>query len=325
MDPISIVIPVFNSEQTLEQLHERIVGVASLRGVEFEIILVNDGSTDRSWDVIESIAALDGRVRGFNLMRNYGQHNALLCGVRAAKNPIIVTMDDDLQHPPEELPILLDALTVDVDVVYGVPESEQHGLLRDLASVITKKALQASMGADVARLVSAFRVFRTSLRQAFGVYQGTFISLDVLLTWGTTRFVARTVRHDARRVGVSNYTLRRLLTHALNMVTGYSTVPLQIASVVGFAFTLFGMAVLIWVLVVVMVNGSSVPGFAFLASIISLFSGAMLFALGIMGEYLARMHFRLMERPTYAVRSTANGTMRAVSSGQTSSSHERVN
>lgn len=324
MDSISIVIPVYNSEPTLEELHERIVQVASIHGIEFELIFVNDGSRDGSWNVVERIAARDARVRGFNLMRNYGQHNALLCGVRAALNPIIVTMDDDLQHPPEELPKLLEALAPDVDVVYGVPESEQHGLLRDLASVITKKALQASMGADVARLVSAFRVFRSSLREAFGVYQGTFISLDVLLTWGTTRFAARRVRHDARLVGASNYNIRKLLTHALNMVTGYSTVPLQIASVVGFAFTLFGIAVLAYVLVIVLINGSSVPGFAFLASIIALFSGAMLFALGIMGEYLARMHFRLMERPTYAVRSTVDGGQKLATSSRARNDQELV-
>jgi hypothetical protein len=215
-------------------------------------------------------------------------------------------MDDDLQHPPEELPKLLASLEPHIDVVYGVPESEQHGMLRDLASVITKKALQASMGAEVARLVSAFRVFRTTLRDAFGVYQGSFISLDVLLTWGTTRFAARRVRHDPRTVGKSNYTVRKLFTHALNMVTGFSTVPLQIASVIGFLFTLFGAGVFIYVVTVVVIYGSKVPGFAFLASIISIFSGATLFALGIMGEYLARMHFRLMERPSYTVRSATD-------------------
>src|SRR5687768_11032270 len=119
MQAISIVIPVYNSERTLVELYERIVRVAGEQSFDFEMILVNDGSRDASWRVIEGLSARDSRVRGFNLMRNYGQHNALLCGVRAARMPVIVTMDDDLQHPPEELPILLSALEPDVDVVYG--------------------------------------------------------------------------------------------------------------------------------------------------------------------------------------------------------------
>lgn len=321
MDAISIIVPVYNSARTLVELHERISRVAQNEGLEFELVFVNDGSRDESWDVIVGIAEHDSRVHGINLMRNYGQHNALLCGVREAVNPIIVTIDDDLQHPPEELPKLLAALEPNIDVVYGVPETEQHGLLRDLASVITKKALQASMGAEVARLVSAFRVFRTQLREAFGVYQGAFISLDVLLTWGTTRFAARRVRHEPRTIGVSNYTVRKLFTHALNMVTGFSTMPLQLASFIGFGFTLFGIGILVFVIVRVLVDGASVPGFAFLASIVALFSGATLFALGIMGEYLARMHFRLMQRPSYTVREITEqiGAARPAIVGRTSS------
>jgi undecaprenyl-phosphate 4-deoxy-4-formamido-L-arabinose transferase len=158
------------------------------------------------------------------------------------------------------------------------------------------------MGAEVARKVSAFRVFRAEVARAFAHYQGAFVSIDVLLTWGTNRFSTKAVRHDARKAGASGYTFRKLVTHAVNMMTGFSTVPLQFASLVGFLFTLFGIAVLVYVLGRYLVRGGSVPGFPFLASIIALFSGAQLFALGIMGEYLARMHFRMMERPSYVVR-----------------------
>ncbi len=237
------------------------------------------------------------------MSRNYGQHNALLCGIREARHAITVTLDDDLQNPPEEIATLLARLGDDIDVVYGTPEHEQHGFWRDMASRITKRALQSAMSAETASHVSAFRAFRTPIREAFDRYRGGYVSIDVLLTWGTTRFTYVQVRHDARTIGQSNYTFRKLLTHALNMVTGFSTLPLQIASLIGFAFTLFGFGVLVLVLVTYIANGgSSVPGFAFLASIIAIFSGAQLFALGIMGEYLARMHFRSMDRPTYLVR-----------------------
>jgi undecaprenyl-phosphate 4-deoxy-4-formamido-L-arabinose transferase len=240
-------------------------------------------------------------------MRNYGQHNALLCGIRAAKYDIIVTMDDDLQNPPEEIPRLLEPLSDGYDVVYGRPLHAQHGLFRDLASQVTKLALQGAMGVQTARNVSAFRAFRTHVRDAFASYQSPFVSVDVLLTWGTARFVAVPVRHDARPVGVSNYTFRRLAIHALNMMTGFTTLPLQLASLMGFAFTLFGLAVLAYVLGRYVVQGATVPGFAFLASIIAVFSGAQLFALGIIGEYLARIHLRTMDRPAYTVRERVAG------------------
>jgi undecaprenyl-phosphate 4-deoxy-4-formamido-L-arabinose transferase len=144
------------------------------------------------------------------------------------------------------------------------------------------------------------------VRDAFANYQGPFVSIDVLLTWGTTRFAAIPVNHNPRRVGVSNYTLLKLITHALNMMTGFTTLPLQIASIVGFGVTLFGMGVLLYVVGRYLIVGGSMPGFPFLACIIAIFSGTQLFALGIIGEYLARMHFRMMDRPTYVVRSTTS-------------------
>lgn len=299
---LSVVVPVYNSAGMLPMLVERLEPVLRAHSAQFEVILVNDGSPDQSWSVIERLAQTHAWVRGLDMLRNYGQHNALLCGIRSARYECIVTMDDDLQHPPEELPKLLAELAKGLDVVYGAPEREQHGLLRDMASQITKYALQNAMGAQTARAVSAFRVFRTELRSAFADYRNPYVSIDVLLTWATRRFGVVRVRHDARAQGVSNYTYRKLIVHALNMVTGFSTFPLQLASWIGFLFTLFGMGVLAFVLVRYFVEGSPVLGFTFLACTIAIFSGAQLFALGILGEYLARMHFRMMDRPCYAVR-----------------------
>jgi undecaprenyl-phosphate 4-deoxy-4-formamido-L-arabinose transferase len=226
----------------------------------------------------------------------------LLCGVLAARFDTTVTMDDDLQHPPEEIPKLLKKLAEGYDVVYGKPMTEQHGLFRDLASVITKLALQSAMGAANARNVSAFRAFSTQTRAGFEGYRGPYVAMDVLLTWATTRFAAIPVRHEPRKAGKSNYTFRQLVRHALNMMTGFSTVPLRIGSLLGFAFTLFGVAVLVYVVGRYLIQGSSVSGFPFIASIVAIFSGVQLFALGMIGEYLARMHFRLMDRPAYTVR-----------------------
>ena len=304
---LTVVIAVYNGEESLPELCRRLGKVLSSITTRYEIILVNDCSRDRSWEVISALAASSSFVRGINLMRNYGQHNALLCGIRAAGYEVIVTMDDDLQHPPEEIPKLLTRLDGGFDVVYGAPEDEQNGFLRALASRITRLALRTAVGADVARNVSAFRVFRTQLREAFGSYHSPFVSIDVLLTWATTHFTATTVVFKPRHSGSSNYTFTKLVRHALDMMTGFSTAPLQLASLIGFTFTLFGIGVFFYVVGRYCLEGS-VPGFPFLASIIAIFSGAQLFALGVMGEYLARMHFRTMNRPAYVIRSVCGET-----------------
>jgi glycosyltransferase involved in cell wall biosynthesis len=299
---VSIIVPVYNSQDTLDPLVERIVRAVSRGGEPFEIVMVNDGSGDGSWGVIERLAMAHPQVRGIDLMRNSGQHNALLCGLRAARYASAVTLDDDLQNPPEEIPRLLEKLEEGYDVVYGTPGNQRHGILRDLASWITKLVLLEAMGAETARNVSAFRALGTELRGAFASYRNPYVNLDVLLTWATQRFAAVEVRHEPRKIGTSNYTVRKLITHALNMVTGFSVLPLQLAGIIGFAFALFGICVLAYVLGRYVVAGSTVAGFPFLASVIAIFSGAQLFALGIIGEYLARIHVASQDRPIYTVR-----------------------
>ena len=303
---ISVIVPVYNSEKILPQLIERLNLVLADSSYDFELILVNDGSSDRSWSAIVSLSKRFHWLKGINLARNYGQHNALLCGIRKAQHALIVTIDDDLQNPPEEIPRLISRLEDGYDVVYGTPQIQQHGLWRVLASLVTRMALQQFMGSENARHVSTFRVFRTELREAFSQYQGSFVSIDVLLTWGTSRFSSTPVRHEKRTIGQSNYTFSRLLMHAINMLTGFSILPLQIASILGFLFTIFGFCILIYILATFFVSASRVPGFPFLASIITIFSGAQLLSLGVIGEYLARMYFRTLNRPIFVIREQIN-------------------
>jgi glycosyltransferase involved in cell wall biosynthesis len=312
LDPISIVIPVYNSQDSLPILLHRINDVLSRERRKFELIFVDDGSRDRSWEVVCDLASRSQNVRGVRMLRNYGQHNALLCGIRAVRNPIVLTMDDDLQNPPEEIPKLLSKLDSGYDVVYGTPQAESHGVLRDLASQITKFVLQTAMGAETARNVSAFRVFRTRVARAFDNYRSPYVSIDVLLTWGTQRFASVAVRNDPRTLGTSNYTVGKLIRHALNMMTGFSTLPLQTASMIGFVMTVAGICALVWVLSRWILFGSVVPGFAFLGSMIAIFSGTQFFALGIIGEYIARIHTRTMDRPSYAVDTTTEEKNHAI-------------
>lgn len=303
---VSVVVPAYRSATSLPQLHDRLTAVLRSNVPDYEIVIVEDGANDDTWAVVASLAAADSRVQGIRLSRNYGQHNALLCGVRAARHPVIVTLDDDLQHPPEQIPVLLREFARGFDVVYGAPKHEQHSFWRDTASVVTKIALMNAMGAATARHVSAFRAFRTSLRDAFANYRSPLVSIDVLLTWGTTRFTHVMVEHEPRRFGESNYTVWKLVTHAMNMMTGFSILPLQVASFIGFGFTLLGVLLVCYMLEQYLVYGRVVPGFYFIASIITIFAGAQLFALGMIGEYLARMYFRTMDKPVYSIAETTS-------------------
>jgi glycosyltransferase involved in cell wall biosynthesis len=307
---ISIVIPVYNAESTIAELTERLEKVLTSLCVDFEVILVNDASLDNSWPTICEIAQRRDRILGIDLMRNYGQHNAVLCGIREARYGTIVTMDDDLQHPPEAIPLLLNKLHESYDVVYGVPAEEKHGIWRDTASVLTKTVLQSIMGVETGRKISAFRAFRTALREAFADFHQSFVSIDVLLSWATARFAAVSVSHQERTQGTSNYSFRKLVSHTINMITGFSVVPLRLASITGFLFTLVGIGILAEVLYKYFTVGTTVAGFPFLASIIAIFSGAQLFTLGMIGEYLARVYSHTMNKPVYVIKEKVMGYKR---------------
>ncbi|MBI2685887.1 MAG: glycosyltransferase family 2 protein [Acidobacteria bacterium] len=301
MVELTVVVPVYNSEAILPNLVARLEPVLRRCTATFELVLVNDGSKDESWRVLQQVHSAHSWITVINLMRNYGQHPALLCGIRAASGRIIVTMDDDLQNPPEEIPKLLSALAGGYQLVYGIPVLEQHGFWRDFASRIVKLALSQAMGVRTARHTSTFRAFRASLRDAFRAYQSPNVSIDVMLSWGTTRIGSVVVEHAPRSIGTSQYDIFKLLAHAINMMTGFSTLPLRLASLAGFGASVFGLGVLVFVVGRYLLSGTTVAGFPFLAAVVAIFGGAQLFAIGIIGEYLARMHFRMLDRPPYVI------------------------
>lgn len=295
---LSIVVPIYKGETFIRPLVSELTQTLPTFAESFEIILVNDGSPDNSWRLIQNVTHEYPCVRGIQMMRNYGQHNATLCGVRAAHYEIVVTMDQDLQHPPGEIPHLLAKLEEGYDVVYGAPRKLPQSLWRNAMTAGIKWILAKVIGLPSVHNVSAFRAFRTHLREAFINFQSPSLILDVLLSWGTTRFSS--VQVDIAPADRSNYSFSMLVRTATLILIGYSTLPLRFASWIGFGMTLFGLGVFIYVLVVYFTAGSP-PGFPFLASIIALVSGAQLFALGIFGEYLARMFDRSMDRPPYVI------------------------
>lgn len=299
---ISVVIPAYRSSATLPELVRELHRCVQPLVDDFEIVIVDDGSGDDTWATIEHLATGDSSVRGLQLLRNYGQHNALLAGIREARLPLVLTMDDDLQHPPAEVAKLLEALLPEVDLVYGRPAQERQSPMRNLASRFSKWAMATSLGPDVYPRSGAFRLFRRQLVAASSEVHDPSLSIDVLLSWATNRIVDVPVEHHDRTVGRSGYSLTRLLRHMANMVTGYSTRPLRLVSMFGVITAFLGFALLLYVLVRFVVSGSDVAGFTFLAATVTLFSGVQLLSLGVLGEYLSRVHFRSMGKPVYVIR-----------------------
>jgi glycosyltransferase involved in cell wall biosynthesis len=305
---VSVVIPCYRSGPTLPNLVGQLVPVLASLAPSFEIILVVDGSPDDTWAVASDLAAnpaaQSGSVQALRLSRNYGQVNALLAGIRRATGDVIVTMDDDLQHRPDQLPALLAALTPAVDLVYGFARVEEHGYLRSSSSRLTKAVIGRGLGVPHANRLSALRAFRTGLREGLAGIGGPHTSLDVAFSWVTTRVATIEVEMDTRAEGASNYTLKALVAHAISMFLGYSTAPLRIVGYFGMVTGLVGLGILGYVLWAYFSGTTTVPGFTSVTSMIAIFSGAQMITLSVVGEYLARMYARGMGRPDFVVSET---------------------
>jgi glycosyltransferase involved in cell wall biosynthesis len=299
---VSVVIPCYRSARTLPLLVERIHAVLPTVTTAYEVILVVDGSPDDTWEVARELVERHDAVRALLLARNYGQHNALVAGIRWAHHEVVVTMDDDLQHPPEEIPKLLGALRPGVDIVYGVPNSGTHGPIRDLASKSLKIVLSGRFGGENGREISAFRAFRSFLSESLDKVGPQCTQIDIAFSWATTRIAAVRVGMQGRLLGRSNYSPSMLVRHAIGVFVGYSTLPLRLVTYVGLLTGAFGLVLFLIFLWTYWSGDGSIKGFTSIASMVSLFAAAQMIALGIIGEYLGRIHVERMGRPMYIVR-----------------------
>ncbi len=302
---LSIVVPVYNSAKTLGSLLERLTTVMQPITQNYEIILVDDGSPDDSWSVIQALQDSYGEyLVAVQLMRNYGQHNALMCGLGLTRGAYVVTMDDDLQNPPEEITKMLAYIQLQgLDLVYGCPPAREHSSWRNLGSTLVLHFYRTVFKNHVTP--TPYRIMRHQLAHSVLFYDLNFTFLDGLLAWCTNRVGSIEVAHHAREHGRSGYSLGKLAVLALNLYTNFSLMPLQIVSGLGLVTATSGFVVGIYYLFQFFASNIEVPGFASTIIAILILGGAQLLALGVIGEYLGRLHMNVNRKPQYVIRQLA--------------------
>lgn len=297
---LSVVIPVYNEEEVLPELHHKLLPAIEKITDKFEILLVDDGSRDKSFDIIESFADQDPRIKGIRFARNFGQHAAITAGLKRSKGRIVVTMDADLQNPPEEIPKLIDGLKDGFDLVWGRFQGRQHNPFRKFGSFFAKYVLKNIMG-GMNTNISTFRAIDRGLVKRLGQLNENSRFIDGLFIWLGAKAKVVDVKHNPRRQGKTKYNLFNLIRLWFDMVTSFSDFPLKLATVTGIGFGLLGALAALFYLFRKMLFGFDVPGFATIIIAILLFSGIQLFCLGMLGEYIARIFLQTKDRPVFIV------------------------
>ena len=298
---LSVIIPIFNEAASLDELHKRLTSVLENTGRSYEILFVDDGSRDGSMDVLRLLHARDPKVRVVRFNRNYGQHAAVLAGMERARGKVIVTLDGDLQNPPEEIPLLLERIEAGHDVVGGWRVSRRDSLIRRCISAAVNRMISATVGIrmrDYGCMLRAYR--REVVEQILGCQErSTFVPALANLFAASVAEVA--VKHETRHHGRSHYGLFRLLRLNYDLMTGFSLLPIQAVSFAGIGIALLGFGFGIFLGIRRLLIGPEVEGVFTLFAILFFFVGLQIFALGLIGEYVARIYQEVRRRPRYVV------------------------
>ena len=267
---------------------------------DFEIILVDDCGGDRSWEVIRELAAADPRFCGVQLSRNFGQHAATICGISKARGEWVVTIDDDLEQRPEDIPLLYAKAREGYVLIYGIYPQRTHSLWRNLTSAVARGLFKVAVP-SLNHTYTSLRIIDRNIAKALCEFDTPFPFIDGYLSWLTNNYATVEVQHAARAHGRSNYNVRKLFAHTINIFVTFSDLPLKSASWIGLGSFLVGMFWLAWIVLARVLGGITVSGFASLMAAVILFGGIQLLILGIFGEYLARMNFKLSKKPLFLV------------------------
>ena len=297
----SVVIPVFNEAENLEVLYARLTKVMDSLDGPYEIIFIDDGSTDGSFQILQELHQKDSNVKVISFTRNFGQHPAVMAGLHASRGEIIITLDADLQNPPEEIPKFLDKLDEGYEVVFGVFQQRKHSAFRRTGSSFAKWVLGRILPVQATDL-SGFRALRSYTVAQLKLLNEKSKFLDGLLCWMGYKVGKVEVAHEERHSGKTKYTPFKLLTLWLDMVVSFTHLPLKIAIFGGFLLGVVGLALALFYLVRYFLYGFGVPGFATIVILITFFSGVQLFALGILGEYIGRINKEVKNKPEYIIR-----------------------
>ena len=298
---ISIVVPVFNEVDLIEELLSRIKKVCGGLRRTYEIVIVDDGSTDGSYEKLKKIQANDNSLRIVKFTRNFGQQAAVLAGFRISKGDIIVQLDSDLQNPPEEIPKLLSAMSENIDLVTTTHRKRLDSALRVIGSRCLLKIGQMLFGDAVKLNLSSFRALRRSVVQKIEVCKDRSRYMAVLMSWMGLPTAEIEVEHHERKKGNTKYSILNLVILSWDLVTGYSSFPLRTVTYMGMFGALLGFLMMAFLLFQRILNGILIEGFVVLLAVFAFFAGVQLLSIGFLGEYLGRVHHQIQERPDYIV------------------------
>lgn len=298
----SIIIPVYRSEAIVSDTVARILTVLHSNELNGEIVLVNDGSPDNSWEIISGLASKHSEVVAINFLKNYGQHTAVYCGIAESKGDFIITMDDDLQNPPEEILKLISKINEGYDLVFAEFKQKMHGGLRKLGTKVIAY-LNAKIFAKPKDLkLTNFRIFTRDTADRMLQYKTNYPYIPGLLLLHASNMANVETEHHARAIGASNYTVFRIATLVARLLFNYSSYPLKIVSGLGILMSAISFLVGGYFILKAWIVGSNVQGWTTLVVLLSFLSGFILVMLGIMGEYLARIMNQMASNTPYQIR-----------------------
>lgn len=303
---VSILIPVYKNEGGLDELVNRIDASMSNSNYanRFELVLVDDCSPDNSWEVIQRLAKEHDFVQGATLSRNFGQHNAIMAGLNLVSGQYIVLMDDDLQHPPEAIPNMLDKLAAGADVCYTNYANRQHAAWKIAGSKFNDLMASWLLSKPKGLYLSSFKALKRGVVDQIRSHEGPFAYLDGLILDITRRIATVEIQHGTRAYGEGNYSFKKSISLWLRMVTGTSIVPLRMVSLMGALIALLGFMGAVFVVISNYLYPNESKGWASIIVTILLVSGFQTLFIGVLGEYLGRIHLRLNNKPQYLFRYT---------------------
>ena len=314
---ISIVIPVYNSENCLEELNNQIV--KELGEVDYELILVNDRSPDRSWDKIVALSRVNSRIKGISLKKNAGQDNAIMAGLGHANGKYVVVMDDDLQHSPADIKKLYNKCQEGYDVCYGLFEEKRQSFWKNAGSKFNEYVAELFLKKPKGLYLSPFKVIRDSLIKEIQQYKGPFPYIDGIILSLTSNITQLELVHGKRFTGKGNYNIMRSASVFLKHVTGYSLYPLRFATILGIVASGLSFSLGAYFVIDYLTNSRRVEGWITLVLLSVFFNGLILMCLGLIGEYVGRVYLTLTSKRQYVIDKVITGDDRLVTSVATTS------